>query len=90
MKNIILLLLILFCVTSCWAPRCPMKTCRVKQEHFHEDQVSGVFMGRGLYPPRIHYLWDKDKGEANPDTEFQPSTGVKRKKLRKKFPWERW
>lgn len=90
MRKIILFFLIIAC-SSCWAPRCPMDTCRVRMEHRHSDQVNGVFMGRFLYPPKIHFFWDKDKGESNPDTKFQPNApSRKEKKLKKKFPWERW
>ena len=87
------LVVLVFFLSSCWAPRCPDKTCRVRMEHRHSDKVSGVFMGRTqILPPRMHYLWDKDKGERNPDTKTLPSGGDSRqsRKLRKKFPWERW
>jgi hypothetical protein len=87
--KILTLMIVLFC-TSCWAPRCPMDTCNVRMEHRHDDLVTGVFSGRYLYPPRLHFLWDKDKGEANPDTKFKGEGGRSKRKLRKKFPWERW
>lgn len=90
MKYLIVILSSLI-MASCWAPRCPMNTCGVRMEHTHSDQVSGVFSGRLLHPPRLHYLWDKNKGEANPETGFQPDGLTrKQKKARKKFPWERW
>jgi hypothetical protein len=80
-----------FVCAACWAPRCPMDTCHVRQEHVHSDLVIGVFMGRYLYPPRIHFLWDANKGETNPDTKFQADgTSKSKRKLRKKFPWEKW
>ncbi len=76
---------------SCWAPRCPMDTCRSKYEHQHSDQVSGIFSSRILAAPKLHFIWDKNKGTENPDTKFQPDGLTrKQKKARKKFPWERW
>ncbi|SOE23666.1 hypothetical protein SAMN06298216_4050 [Spirosomataceae bacterium TFI 002] len=91
LKNIILFLFTAFTLSSCWAPRCPMETCRSKYEHQHGDFVSGVFSSRNkIFPERYHFLWDKNKGEENPDTELQTVDGVKRTKARKKFPWERW
>jgi hypothetical protein len=90
MKNILALFLIL-ALGSCWAPRCPMDRCRVRMEHVHGDQVSGIFSGRKLHKPVMHYPWDKNKGEKNPDTSFQPDgPSRKQKKARKKFPWEKW
>ena len=94
-KAILLSGLLLFLLSSCWAPRCPDKTCHVRMEHIHDDKVSGIFTGRTqILPTRIHYLWDKDKGEKNPDTKTLPNNGGgndrKSRKLRKKFPWERW
>lgn len=74
--------------TSCWAPRCPVDTCLVKFEHVHSDYVNGIFSGKKLYPPKVHFLWDKNKGENNPDTDLKTTPG--RKKLKKKFPWEKW
>lgn len=76
-------------LSGCWAPRCPINSCLVDFEHVHGSHVSGVFSGRNpLHPPKVHFLWDKDKGELNPDTDLETVPG--RKKLRKKFPWERW
>lgn len=37
--------------------------------------------------PRVHFFWD-GKGEKLPDAELAPK-GTN-KKVRKKFPWERW
>lgn len=92
MKNNILFLFLVLVLASCWAPRCPINSCHVKFEHVHGDYVSGVFSGKHiLYPPKIHTPWDGGRGEASPDTELKTSPGGgKRKKLRKKFPWERW
>lgn len=78
-------------LTSCWAPRCPMDTCRSKYEHSHNTQVSGVFSPRYGIPYKVHFLWDRDKGEENPDTEFVPgSNNEKKQKLKKRYPWEKW
>lgn len=78
-------------LSSCWAPRCPMDTCRSKYEHQHSDFVSGVFSPRNkVFPQRFHFLWDKNKGEENPGTDLETVEGTKRTKARKKFPWEQW
>ena len=84
----LLIIFLFFSMSSCWAPRCPMATCHVRMEHQHGDLVSGVFSGRYLYPPKIHFLWDKNKGEAVPDAVLAPKGG--NRKAKKKFPWERW
>lgn len=83
-------LFIISLLSSCWAPRCPMETCRSKYEHNHSDQVAGVFSPRYGVPFRMHFLWDIDKGESNPSTEFEPGTDKKKKKAKKRYPWERW
>ena len=67
-----------------------MQTCKSKYEHRHDDMVSGIFSSRRkVFPEKVHFLWDKDKGEDNPDTEFEgaPKGG---RKSKKRFPWERW
>lgn len=38
--------------------------------------------------PRIHFLWDKEKGEKITESGTVPKTS--KRKMRKKFPWERW
>lgn len=91
-KKIVAVIGLLFITASmsgCWAPRCPINSCLVEFEHVHSDYVSGVFSGRQLLPPpKVRFLWDQNKGENNPDTDLKTTPG--RKKLRKKFPWERW
>lgn len=89
MRKLILFILLLIINSSCWAPRCPIESCRSRYEHQHDDIVSGVFSGHYTLIPRVHFLWDKQKGESNPDTKFQPGT-KNSKKLKKKYPWERW
>ncbi|KPM49258.1 hypothetical protein [Jiulongibacter sediminis] len=91
-KELSIVALLSFFLSSCWAPRCPMDTCRSKYEHRHDDLVSGVFSPRFGVPHKMHFLWDKDKGEENPDTEFVPgsNSGGKKKKPKKRYPWERW
>jgi hypothetical protein len=90
MKKIIIVFFLAISMSSCWAPRCPIKTCHVRHEHQHGDLVTGVFSDRYLYPPRIHFLWDSKKGTLNPDAKFEGAESRKQKKMRKKFPWERW
>ena len=69
-----------------------METCRSKYEHKHNDIVAGVFSPRFGIPQRVHLLWDKDKGESNPNVDFGPGAagGTKKKKTKKRYPWERW
>jgi hypothetical protein len=88
MKKLTILIFAVVSMSACWAPRCPMKTCHVRMEHQHKDLVTGVFAGRYLYPPKIHFLWDINKGEKIPDAVLAPKSG--NRKARKKFPWERW
>lgn len=89
-KYSVSLLFLVGMLSSCWAPRCPMDTCRSKYEHKHNDLVAGVFSPRNGIPHRMHYLWDKDKGESNPGTDFVPDENGKKKKAKKRYPWERW
>ncbi len=89
MKNIAIIILI-FCCSSCWAPRCPISTCRTTLEHQHGDLVTGVFRGKNEITPKVHFLWDKNKGEKNPNTDFKASGGPSKRQVRKKFPWEKW
>ncbi len=79
-------------LSSCWAPRCPMESCHAKYEHQHGDMVSGVFASRySIFPSKFHFFWDKDKGDANPNTDFVAGPdGKKKVKIKKKYPWERW
>jgi hypothetical protein len=78
-------------LASCWAPRCPMETCRSKYEHNHNTLVSGVFSPRYGIPYKLHFFWDQNKGDENPDTEFVPgSSNGKKKKSKKRYPWEKW
>src|SRR5690606_26050993 len=81
----------LFLVSSAWAPRCPTETCRSRYEQQHADLVSGLFSPSFVVAYKMHCLWDKDRGESNPNTDFVPdaSNGGK-KKARKRYPWERW
>lgn len=87
LKSVLLLLFVIVLLNGCWAPRCPITTCRTTIEHRHNDTVSGIFSGKAATVPPLHFLWDKKKGEVN--TEFKGESRKKRK-LRKKFPWERW
>ncbi|MCA0362971.1 MAG: hypothetical protein LCH67_02940 [Bacteroidetes bacterium] len=88
-KLIFFSLLAALFLSSCWAPRCPMESCHIKMEHRHSTQVSGTFSGKSLTAvPRIHFLWDSEKGEKITETGTVPKTS--KRKMRKKFPWERW
>lgn len=82
------LLFVVLMLSSCWAPRCPVDSCHVKFEHVHSDYVSGVFIGRKLTAvPKLHFLWDKDKGvEGRAKLKTGPQKG---KRYKYKFPWEK-
>ncbi|ADQ16909.1 hypothetical protein [Leadbetterella byssophila] len=81
------IILLLLASTSCWAPKCPVDGCQFVREHRHSDLVTGTFRSRYMVMPRVHFFWD-GKGEKLPDAELAPK-GTN-KKVRKKFPWERW
>ncbi len=76
-------------LTSCWAPRCPVDGCQFVKEHRHSALVTGTFRSRYMVMPRVHFFWEtKNKGEKLPDPNLAPKNT--NKKVRKKFPWERW
>jgi hypothetical protein len=87
MKYICFLCILIF-ATSCWAPRCPIRSCMVRVEHRH-GELSGTFGGKILIPNKMHYPWDKQKGEKNPNAKAFEKDKQKRK-IRKRFPWEKW
>lgn len=91
-SKIFLFLLFVMLLSGCWAPSCPRRTCHVKLEHRHEDP-SGTYRGRFmLLPPRVHLLWDKNKGNANTMKQAgdKATKEPKQKKQPKKlFEWER-
>lgn len=79
----------LLTLASCWAPRCPVDGCQFVREHRHSDLVTGTFRSRYMVMPRVHFFWDgTNKGEKLPDPTLAPRSTSK--KVRKKFPWERW
>ncbi len=83
--------MLMISLSACWAPRCPLSTCHSKYEHKHSDVVSGVFNSRYGLPNKLHFFWDKDKGESNPNTDFEADGKAKTKvKVKKKYPWESW
>lgn len=76
-------------LTSCWAPRCPVDGCQFVREHRHSDLVTGTFRSRYMVVPKVHFFWDgSNKGEKLADPDLAPKNTSK--KVRKKFPWERW
>jgi hypothetical protein len=83
------IILLLLACTACWAPKCPVDGCQFIREHRHSDLVTGTFRSRYMVMPRVHFFWDgSNKGEKLPDAELAPKGTSK--KVRKKFPWERW
>jgi hypothetical protein len=60
----------------------------VRVEHQH-GELSGIFGGKVLLPNKFHYPWDKQKGEKNPNAKGFEKDKQKRK-IRKRFPWEKW
>ncbi|MFN3850555.1 MAG: hypothetical protein ACK4NY_14055 [Spirosomataceae bacterium] len=85
MKRSIFYILLVLSISSCWAPRCPVRSCQVKVEHRH-GELKGIFGSKSVIPGQIHFLWDGKKSEKNPNAwDKNPN-----RKARKKFPWERW
>ncbi len=77
--------------SSCWAPRCPVRSCMVRVEHRH-GELAGIFGGKVIVPNKMHYPWDKEKGDKDPNMKFGKDGKEVRKKskIRKRFPWEKW
>jgi hypothetical protein len=91
-SSFLVLLATSFLLSSCWAPRCPIQSCKSKYEHKHSDQVSGYFSPRKLAFPTFHYVWDKKRDDvASIKLEKQPrnKNTQKRGKRVKLFPWEK-
>lgn len=85
------LLLTVACqLTSCWAPRCPMKSCHVRMEHRHEGMV---FRGRSILASPVHgfgFAAKNKSGEAGEQSAFRKNKDPKtKKKFRKLLPWEK-
>jgi hypothetical protein len=80
----------LFLLSSCWAPRCPMGTCHVKYEHVHEGQV---FRGGSFLSAKKHWPWDPKRKYFAPEgkevevTE-QARKGKKGKKKKTKVKYK--
>lgn len=83
-------ILILFCqsLNSCiWARRCPEKTCRVSQEHKHEN---GVFRPRAAFSwvtTKKHWPWSRLAGGKKYNGKKDKKTG--KKKFKYTLPGER-
>ena len=83
-------ILIISCQTlsGCiWARRCPEKTCRVSQEHKHED---GVFRPRANFSwitTKKHWPWSRLGGGKKFNGKQDKKTG--KKKFKYTLPGER-
>lgn len=77
-------------LVSCWAPRCPMKSCHVKMEHRHEGMV---YRGRSVFASRVHgfgFAAKNRSGDADEQSAFRKNKDPKtKKKFRKLLPWEK-
>ncbi len=77
------------CLTSCWAPHCPMKSCHVKMEHRHEGNV---YRGGSIFASRMHNpYWYMTRNSKQAEsgglrTNKDPKT---KKKFKKLLPWEK-
>jgi hypothetical protein len=94
LKKYFTVLISTFVLTSCWAPRCPIQSCKSKYEHKHTSHVSGYFSSRKLSVPTFHFIWDKKKDNLGTmKLEIQPKNGKqgmrKKGKKIKLFPWEK-
>jgi hypothetical protein len=82
---------IIFCLSSCFAPRCPDKSCHVGMEHRHNGQA---FRGRGTLfkgKAKVHTPWwyltrnsEGKQGGGRKNTD--PKT---KKRFKKLLPWEK-
>ncbi len=50
--SILIVLLLVLCMSSCWYKQCPIQGCHVRYEHQHGGQI---VRGRGAFP-RIHFF----------------------------------
>lgn len=91
MKNLIFCIFLLLFTQSCWAPRCPLVGCRVGRVEHRHNELGGVYGGKSLIPPKIHYFWDKEKskGESLNNKGGVGPDGKKRKKFKRLMPWEK-
>lgn len=76
-------ILIFIIFTSCWAPRCPMKSCHVKFEHLHEG---GAYRGGSFITARKHWPWEKSGVYSESKRKKKEE---KKKGKWKLFDWER-
>ncbi|MCY7353148.1 MAG: hypothetical protein LH606_21240 [Cytophagaceae bacterium] len=76
--------------SSCWAPRCPMKSCHVRVEHRHEGMA---YRGRSVLASPVHGLGFAGKnrgGEGVGESSFKKNKDPKtKKKFKKLLPWEK-
>lgn len=70
-------------LTSCWAPRCPMKSCHVTFEHKHEGSN---YRGGSFITARKHWIWERWGGKKEFNGKKDKSGKTKYKKL---LPGER-
>lgn len=77
-------------LSSCWAPKCPMKSCHVKMEHRHEGRI---YRGSSIFASPTHSFGWKMKnarGEAEEKSLYQENKDPKtKKKFKKLLPWEK-
>ncbi|MBO9641174.1 hypothetical protein [Siphonobacter aquaeclarae] len=89
MKYVLLIACMAF-LSSCWAPRCPMKSCHVTMEHRHEGRI---YRGRSIFSSPTHsFAWKMKnrRGEAEEKSLYRENNDPKsKKKFKKLLPWEK-
>ncbi len=77
-------------LTSCWAPRCPEKSCHVRIEHRHEGMA---YRGRSIFASPVHgfgFAAKNRSGDADEKSAFKKNKDLKtKKKFKKLLPWEK-
>lgn len=91
LKTILSVVIVVVCcqtLNSCiWARRCPEKTCRVSQEHKHEN---GVFRPRATFSwitTKKHWPWSRLVGGRKFNGKKDKKTG--KRKFKYTLPGER-
>ncbi|MBC7893548.1 MAG: hypothetical protein H7Y12_15130 [Sphingobacteriaceae bacterium] len=85
-----LLLTAAFGLSSCWAPRCPEKSCHVRIEHRHGGMA---YRGRSIFASPVHgfgFAAKNRSGDADEKSAFKKNKDPKtKKKFKKLLPWEK-
>lgn len=91
LSSVRLMVLLGMCLllSSCWAPRCPMKSCHVAMDHRHQGQVyrGGSIFASKMHNPYWYATRNSKQGEGGGLRKNKdPKT---KKKFKKLLPWEK-